>query len=61
MIIDINRKVAIIADEMMETCFALNDHACKTALDGDCPRSTCTTSFKGSALIAIRRIEKETI
>lgn len=53
---DERRKMLIISEEAVETCFMLNDHICKTALEGGCPRSTCKDAYEKAALKSLQDI-----
>lgn len=53
---DDRRKMLIISEEAVETCFMLNDHVCQAALDDKCPRSTCSDAFEKAAMKALNDI-----
>ena len=52
-------KVYDISEEAVETCFMLNDHVCRTALDGDCPRSTCKEAYEKMAEGILAKVKAE--
>lgn len=56
---DVRRKMFIISEESVDTCFMLNDHVCGFAMDGKCPHIKCSNAYEKAALTALKDIERK--